>query len=126
MKRVEDTARNFDFHGDALDTVFDDYAQLRAECPVGRSEKYGGFWFVTKSDDIFKAEQSPTLWQSFDIWNPHAQSQLTPTCKIGVFKQLQNSAHAFVGSRETFDVYSFKHDHKLIPIHVVFSWAAIK
>ena len=52
---IKEVAANFDFHGEALDTIFDTYAKLRSECPVGRSEKYGGFWFVTKSDDIFAA-----------------------------------------------------------------------
>ncbi len=49
----------FDFHGDALDDVFSTYSRLRAVCPVGRSDKYGGFWYLTKSDDIFAAEQDP-------------------------------------------------------------------
>ncbi|MYU11091.1 cytochrome P450 [Streptomyces sp. SID8361] len=49
----------FDFHGPALDEIFDTYRDLRGKCPVGRSEKYGGFWYVMKSDDIFAAEQDP-------------------------------------------------------------------
>lgn len=51
--------RDFDFHGPALDNIFDTYRELRGQCPVGRSEKYGGFWFLTKSEDIFAAEQAP-------------------------------------------------------------------
>jgi cytochrome P450 len=47
----------FDFHGDALDDIFSAYSRLRVSCPVGRSEKYDGFWFLTKNDDIFAAEQ---------------------------------------------------------------------
>ena len=61
-KDIKDVSANFDFHGEALDTIFDTYATLRSECPVGRSEKYGGFWFITKSDDIFAAEQDPETW----------------------------------------------------------------
>jgi cytochrome P450 len=49
----------FDFHGDALDDIFSTYSRLRAGCPVGRSEKYDGFWYLTKNDDIFAAEQDP-------------------------------------------------------------------
>jgi cytochrome P450 len=49
----------FDFHGDALDNIFSTYSRLRAGCPVGRSEKYDGFWYLTKNDDIFAAEQDP-------------------------------------------------------------------
>jgi cytochrome P450 len=51
--------RDFTFHGPALDNIFDTYRELRENCPVGRSEQHGGFWFVTKSEDIFAAEQSP-------------------------------------------------------------------
>jgi cytochrome P450 len=49
----------FDFHGDALDDVFSTYSRLRAVCPVGRSDRYGGFWYLTKNEDIFAAEQDP-------------------------------------------------------------------
>lgn len=70
-KKQQDVARNFDFHGPALDNIFNDYAELRAKCPVGRSEKYGGFWFVTKSEDIFAAEQDP---ETFSV----APSMLLP------------------------------------------------
>jgi len=47
----------FDFHGEALDDIFSTYSRLRAACPVGRSEKHDGFWFLTKNEDIFAAEQ---------------------------------------------------------------------
>jgi cytochrome P450 len=49
----------FDFHGGALDDIFSTYSRLRAKCPVGRSGKYGGFWYLTKNEDIFAAEQDP-------------------------------------------------------------------
>jgi cytochrome P450 len=61
----------FDFHGDALDDVFAAYSRLRAACPVGRSAKYGGFWYLTKGDDIFAAEQDP---ETFSV----APSMLLP------------------------------------------------
>lgn len=50
--------RDFDFHGRALDNIFGTYKELRDRCPVGRGDKYGGFWFLLKSEDIFSAEQS--------------------------------------------------------------------
>lgn len=55
----KDTVENFDFHGEALDDIFDDYEVMLTKCPVGRSEKYGGFTYITKSEDIFAAEQDP-------------------------------------------------------------------
>ncbi|MGE4024916.1 cytochrome P450 [Mycolicibacterium sp.] len=56
------TAEEFDFHGPALDNVFDTYRTLREQCPVGHSDKHGGFWFLTKSEDIFAAEQDPDTY----------------------------------------------------------------
>lgn len=54
--------QDFDFHGKALDTIFDDYEAMLATQPVGHSSKYGGFWYISKSDDIFDAEQDPDTW----------------------------------------------------------------
>ncbi|NYI44981.1 cytochrome P450 [Nocardioides aromaticivorans] len=51
--------KDFDFHGPSLDNIFDTYDDLRAQCPVGRSDKHGGFWYMMKSEDIFAAEQDP-------------------------------------------------------------------
>jgi cytochrome P450 len=56
------TAEEFDFHGPALDNVFDTYKTLREQCPVGRSGKHGGFWYLTKNEDIFAAEQDPNTY----------------------------------------------------------------
>ena len=55
--RAADTG--FDFHGDALDDIFSTYSRLRGTCPVGHSDKYDGFWYLTKNQDIFAAEQDP-------------------------------------------------------------------
>lgn len=52
----------FDFHGPALDDVFDTYKTLREQCPVGHSKNHGGFWYLTKSEDIFAAEQDPDTY----------------------------------------------------------------
>jgi cytochrome P450 len=49
----------FDFHGEALDDIFATYSRLRGTCPVGRSDKHDGFWYLTKNEDIFAAEQDP-------------------------------------------------------------------
>jgi cytochrome P450 len=62
MTEKEALAADFDFHGEALDTIFDTYRDLREQCPVGRSDKHGGFWYLTKSEDIFAAEQDATTF----------------------------------------------------------------
>jgi cytochrome P450 len=59
MPGNQSAARDFRYHGPALDTIFGTYSELRDQCPVGHSESYGGFWFLLKSEDIFAAEQSP-------------------------------------------------------------------
>lgn len=38
------------------------YADLRQKCPVTRSERYGGFWFLTRYDDVKTAAKD---WQRF-------------------------------------------------------------
>jgi cytochrome P450 len=62
MSEQESRVVDFDFHGNALDNIFDDYASMHAEAPVGHSSKYGGFWYISRSDDIFEAEQDPDTW----------------------------------------------------------------
>ena len=56
------TARNFTYHGSALDNIQEQYQELLEKCPVGRSEEHGGFVFLTKSEDIFHAEQDPATF----------------------------------------------------------------
>ncbi len=56
---VAELARNFSHHDEDLDDAFGTYRTLRAGCPVGRSERFGGFWFLTKYEDVHWAEQSP-------------------------------------------------------------------
>lgn len=68
---TERPVRDFDFHGPALDTIFDTYKELREHCPVGWSDHYGGFWFLAKNEDIFNAEQD---WATFSV----APSMLLP------------------------------------------------
>jgi cytochrome P450 len=49
----------FDFHGHALDDVFADYREMHARCPIGHSDKYGGFRFVARRADVLAIEQAP-------------------------------------------------------------------
>lgn len=57
--RVQALARDFRHHDEGLDVAFEVYRELREGCPVGFSEHYGGFWFVTRFDDIHRIEQDP-------------------------------------------------------------------
>jgi cytochrome P450 len=55
--RVRALASEFTHHDEGLDVAFDVYRELRERCPIGRSERYGGFWFATRFDDIHRIEQ---------------------------------------------------------------------
>jgi cytochrome P450 len=63
---------DFDFHGDALNHVFNDYQQMREKCPVSWSEHYGGFWSITSYDDIQRAEHD---WDTYSV----APSMILPS-----------------------------------------------
>lgn len=62
MSDTQTSGADFDFHGSALDNIFETYNDLREQCPVGRSEKHGGFWYMMNSEDIFAAEQDPSTF----------------------------------------------------------------
>lgn len=72
MADIDERARNFDHHDEGLDNIFDEYREFRQQCPVGRSEKHGGFHFVTRYEDIYRIEQD---WETFAV----APSMLLPS-----------------------------------------------
>ena len=49
---------DFDFHGAALDTIFDDYSVMHERCPVSWSDRYGGFWSIAAYDDVLVGERA--------------------------------------------------------------------
>jgi cytochrome P450 len=63
---------DYDFHGPALDHVFDDYVTMHAQCPVSWSDHYGGFWSIASYDDIHAAEHD---WDTFSV----APSMILPS-----------------------------------------------
>jgi cytochrome P450 len=63
---------DFDFHGPALDTVFDDYATMHERCPVSWSPHHGGFWTLTRYHDVHAAEHD---WDTFSV----APSMILPS-----------------------------------------------
>jgi cytochrome P450 len=56
---IAEVVAGFGHHDDHLDDVFITYRRLRDECPVGRSDLYGGFTFIARYHDIYRAEQTP-------------------------------------------------------------------
>jgi cytochrome P450 len=63
---------DFDFHGPALDTVFDDYVQMHEQCPVSWSNRYGGFWSLATYEDVHAAEHD---WDTYSV----APSMILPS-----------------------------------------------
>jgi cytochrome P450 len=41
------------------------YSRLRSECPIGRSERYGGFWLISGYEDVYDAFQDSGLFSSY-------------------------------------------------------------
>ena len=72
MPNQKSPSFDFDFHGTALDTIFQDYETMHNECPVSWSEHYGGFWTLTRMEDIRKAEHD---WDTFSV----APSMILPS-----------------------------------------------
>lgn len=58
-ERIRELARTFGHHDEGLDVAFDVYRELREHCPIGHSDRYGGFWFAVRYDDIHRIEQEP-------------------------------------------------------------------
>ncbi len=57
---------HFDHHDPALthDNVYQVYEHLRQECPVTRSDRYGGFWVISRYADIVTALMDPVTFSS--------------------------------------------------------------
>lgn len=53
-------------HGnvDLIPRMHDVLADLRERCPVGWSEHYGGFWHLTKYEDVVKASRDHTVFST--------------------------------------------------------------
>ena len=61
----QDLATQLDQHSDYFrDNVYDIYRELRGQCPMVRSEKWGGFWAFLDYQDVYDAEQAPELFSS--------------------------------------------------------------
>lgn len=49
-----------------LTDPFLEYARLRERCPVPHSDRYGGFWMLTRYEDVAKAARDHTSFPSSD------------------------------------------------------------
>jgi cytochrome P450 len=77
---VEDyVERDFDVHDPAMaDDPYLTYARLRQSCPVGRSDKHGGFWILSKYEDIAEVCRQPEIFSSNPAAIPANMGQARP------------------------------------------------
>ncbi|HTX62878.1 MAG TPA: hypothetical protein VMD28_04530, partial [Acidimicrobiales bacterium] len=54
---------DFDHHDPAFSAP-ETYASLRRECPVGWSDRYGGFWVLSRYEDIANAARNDATYSS--------------------------------------------------------------
>jgi len=47
---------------ETFDSAHADYAQLRQRCPVAHTDAYGGFWALTRHDDVVRALQESDVF----------------------------------------------------------------
>ncbi|CAN5691166.1 cytochrome P450 [soil metagenome] len=63
--RSDDLASQLDQHSDYFrENVYDIYGELRQQCPMVHSEKWGGFWAFLDYDDVYDAEQVAEIFSS--------------------------------------------------------------
>lgn len=46
------------------------YERMREKCPVARSERYGGFWILSKYEDVQNVYHQPTIYSSRSVSIP--------------------------------------------------------
>src|SRR3546814_12728292 len=67
---------DFDIHDpEAVDGVYDTYAEMRGKCPVAHSPKYGGHFVATSYEDIQEVLRHPGISSSRPINVPDSISQ---------------------------------------------------
>lgn len=55
---------DFDHHRNTYESVWPQYAEMRDRCPVAHSEQHGGFWVLTKYDDVKAAARDHESFSS--------------------------------------------------------------
>jgi cytochrome P450 len=77
------TTIDFDHHAaDFRERAPEVYARLRRECPIGFTANHGGFWVVSRYDDVFAAAHDQTTYSS-------AFSVVVPPTDVGFLPPLE-------------------------------------
>jgi cytochrome P450 len=76
----ESTVARFDaYDHEIAQQVFEVTGWARAQCPVARSDAYGGFWLVTSYAEVRQALSDPVTYSSrWGVAFPHKQTVMMP------------------------------------------------
>lgn len=75
----DEIARGFDVHDPRLaDDPYPTYAHLRRSCPVGHSDRHGGFWILSRYEDIYEVCRQPEIFSSNPAAIPANMGQARP------------------------------------------------
>ncbi|MBB4689572.1 cytochrome P450 [Amycolatopsis jiangsuensis] len=55
---------DFDHHSNTYENVWSRYEKMRDTCPVAHSDQHGGFWVLTRYDDVKKAARDTEAFSS--------------------------------------------------------------
>lgn len=73
---------DFDSYDQSIagEEIWKQYADLRGKCPVGHSEKYGGYYLVTGDAEVKEAGTNPAVFSSADgiIFPPEPHMKFVP------------------------------------------------
>jgi cytochrome P450 len=84
-KPTDPIALEFDHFGEKIaDDPYPTYRYLRQNCPVGWSENYGGFWVLTRFDDINEALHKPDIFSSREAGIPPIPGKSGPLIPVEV------------------------------------------
>lgn len=76
---------DFDIHDSTqVDRIYDVYAELRRECPVAHSSKYGGHWVVTGFDEAKEIFRHHDVFSSAHVNIPETIGQEGPMIPIEI------------------------------------------
>ena len=75
---VREEAMSFDHSDPAMgDHLHETYAEFREKCPIARGEKFGGFWALTRYEDVLKATRDyPNFTVTQGITIPHINGEV--------------------------------------------------
>src|SRR5262245_7444457 len=76
MVDVRDAFSQFDHNDPELTQhAYDTYAALRAGCPVAHSDRYGGFYVVSRYEDVCTVAEHPEAFSNDEITIPPGRKE---------------------------------------------------